>query len=135
MKVLSVRQPWAFCIMSMSKDIENRSWSTKFRGRMLLHAAQGMSRSEYEDCETLVETIFPSGNSLPEFDALQRGGIVGSIEITGCVTKSDSPWFFGPYGFVLANPLPLPFIPARGSLGFWEATPEIMAIVREHEHA
>lgn len=30
------------------------------------------------------------------------GGIIGMVDL-------DSPWFVGPYGFVLANPRPLPF--------------------------
>jgi hypothetical protein len=47
------------------------------------------------------------------------GGIVGIAEIVGCVTKYDSEWFFGPYGFVLANARPLPFMPCRGMLGFF----------------
>lgn len=130
MKVLSIRQPWTYCIMSMGKDIENRTWPMKFRGRVLLHAAQGMTRDEYEECSAIVDSICPSSAGLPVFEALQRGGIVGSIEITGCVTKSDSPWFFGPYGFVLANPQPVPFIKCRGSLGMWEATSKIMEAIR-----
>lgn len=134
MKVISVRQPWAFCIMALGKNIENRTWPTKLRGRVLLHASQGMTLAEYEECSAIVDSICPSSAGLPVFEALQRGGIVGSIEITGCVTKSESPWFFGPFGFVLENPQPLPFIKCRGSLGLWEATPEIMAVVREHEH-
>ena len=46
MKALSIRQPWAWLIVHGRKDIENRSWRTKFRGRFLVHAAQGMTRRE-----------------------------------------------------------------------------------------
>ena len=38
MKTLSVKQPWASLICSGIKDIENRTWKTKFRGRVLIHA-------------------------------------------------------------------------------------------------
>ena len=38
MKTLSVRQPWANLIVRGIKDIENRSWKTNFRGRILIHA-------------------------------------------------------------------------------------------------
>ena len=31
------------------KDIENRCWPTKFRGRILIHAAKGCTRDELED--------------------------------------------------------------------------------------
>lgn len=37
-----------------------------------------------------------------------------------CVTRSDSPWFFGRYGFVLADVRPVPFFPVKGALGFFK---------------
>jgi hypothetical protein len=40
MKILSVRQPWAALIVSGHKDIENRTWSTRYRGPVLIHASQ-----------------------------------------------------------------------------------------------
>lgn len=51
---LSVRQPWTHAIIHFSKDIENRSWQAinrglRFRGRIAIHAAKGMTREEYED--------------------------------------------------------------------------------------
>ena len=44
MKALSIKQPWAWLICAGYKDIENRDWSTKFRGRIYVHA--GLSESE-----------------------------------------------------------------------------------------
>jgi len=38
-KILSIRQPWAYLITRSSKDIENRSWPTKYRGPFLIHAS------------------------------------------------------------------------------------------------
>ena len=49
MRALSIRQPWASLIMKASKGIENRDWPTKVRGRILVHAANGMTRAEHED--------------------------------------------------------------------------------------
>ena len=37
-----------------------------------------------------------------------------------CVTTSDSRWFEGPYGWVLANARPLPFEACNGKLGLFE---------------
>ncbi|RWF02946.1 ASCH domain-containing protein [Mesorhizobium sp.] len=122
---LSVRQPWPWAIIHGGKDIENRDWPTKIRGRVCLHASKGMTRDEYEDCLATVHHIslshpFPPGLTLPAFDDLPRGGIVGTVEIAGCVTDSASPWFFGRYGFVLRNPEPLAdVIPVKGALGFF----------------
>ncbi|WP_421717462.1 ASCH domain-containing protein [Algiphilus sp.] len=99
MKALSIRQPWAHRILHEGKDIENRSWPTQYRGDFLIHAG-----------------ISPDGDVT---GAMPRGGIVGIASITDCVRESDSRWFNGPYGFVLAHARPLPFIPMRGQLGFF----------------
>jgi len=120
MKALSIRQPWAWLIMHAGKDIENRDWPTRFLGRVLIHASKGMTRDEYEDGQ---DTLWASGGTvieLPPIEKLDRGGIVGSVEIVDCVTASDSPWFFGRFGFVLRDPRPLPFKPWKGALGFFD---------------
>lgn len=119
---LSIRQPWAWAIVHAGKDIENRSWSTNFRGRCLIHAAKGMTRLEYEECLGFAHGLsctrpFPSGLTLPSFGSMPRGGIVGVVDIVDCVTESPSPWFSGRFGFVLRNARPLPFHPCKGRLG------------------
>ena len=49
MKALSIRQPWAWLIVCGHKPLENRSWPTPYRGPLLIHAAKGMARVEYEE--------------------------------------------------------------------------------------
>ena len=39
MKTLSIRQPFASFICRVIKTIENRSWDTKYRGKLLIHAS------------------------------------------------------------------------------------------------
>lgn len=117
---LSIRQPWAWLILHAGKDIENRNWRTLFRGRVLIHASQGMTRDEWwYACDFTFKAIEGAG-PIPRREDLDRGGIVGSVEIVDCVTKSDSPWFVGQYGFVLRNPKVLPFVPCKGRLGFFK---------------
>ncbi len=113
---LSIRQPWAWLIVNGHKDIENRNWSTRVRGTIAVHASKGMTREEYGDAQALAED---QGVTLPAFDDLERGGIVGTVEIVDCVDQDASPWFFGDFGFVLKNAKPLPFQFLRGKLGFF----------------
>lgn len=122
MKALSIRQPWADMIIYHGKDIENRNWPTKFRGKVHIHAAKAWGREEKKYQEWLVEQF-----DFQDFGDPLLGGIVGTVEIVDCVTESASWWFQGPYGFVLENPQPLDFIPCKGRLGFFEPdlTPEI----------
>lgn len=126
MKALTIRQPWAWSIIHAGKDIENRDWATKFRGRFLVHAAKGMTREEYEEtCE------FFEGLKIepPPLAALQWGGIIGIAELVDCVEASASPWFFGRYGFVLRDPKPMEFIPCKGALGWWAPSADVLAMV------
>jgi hypothetical protein len=123
MKALSIRQPWAWLIVNGFKPVENRDWSTRFRGRFLIHASKGMTRLEYADTREFAEGL---GVTIPPFEELERGGIVGVATLNTCVASSDSPWFFGDYGFVLESAQALPFTPFKGQLGFFEIPDEMV---------
>jgi len=123
MKALSIRQPWAWLIVNGFKPVENRDWPTRLRGRFLIHASKGMTRMEYADTREFAEGL---GVTIPAFDELERGGIVGAATLNDCVTEDDSPWFFGDYGFVLDSAQPLTFIPFKGQLGFFEIPDELV---------
>lgn len=121
---LSIRQPWAWAIINAGKDVENRQWHTNFRRPVAIHAAKGMTRDEYNEFIRTIHHVsvthpFPEGSFVPEPADLPRGGIVGVAEVVDCVNASPSPWFFGRYGFVLANVRPVKFVPCQGALGFF----------------
>lgn len=133
MKAISIRQPWAWLIVNGYKDIENRSWNTKFRGQVLIHASA--AKPSMDDHRAVIDILlkhrmyhidFPRWNdfSMPEnwhgHHGIERGGIVGVATITNCVADSSSPWFFGPKGFTLADAITLPFVPMKGRLSFFE---------------
>lgn len=128
MRALSIRQPWAWLIVNGHKDIENRVWSTRYTGPLLIHASKGMTRAEYEDVvEMLEDDSRLSHIKLPAAEALEKGGIVGIAHCGGSVDQCDSPWFFGPYGFVLSNQRAFPMIPFKGQLGFFDVPHELIA--------
>lgn len=112
MKTLSIRQPWAWAIVTGRKDIENRKWNTKIRGNVLIHA--GLKVDPYG-----MEYLKSLGIDVPK--DLPTGAIVGHVHIIDVVTSSDSKYFFGPYGFVLLNAFEFePTIPCKGKLGFFD---------------
>lgn len=120
MYCLSIKQPWAWLIAHGYKDIENRTWVTRFRGRFLIHAGQTFDWIGYM---WLVMNRRRLGliNLLSPVSAVYRkGGIVGEVELIDCVTTHDSPWFFGPYGFILQNAYETKFYPLKGKLRFFE---------------
>ena len=120
MKTLSIRQPWAWAIMHGGKDIENRDWPTKIRGTVLIHTGKKKDYAEFLSVKCFVEETGLDIH-LPNYHEMPYGCIIGSVEVVDCVTESDSPWFFGKYGFVLKDPRPFPKpIPYPGRLGFFE---------------
>ncbi len=51
MKALTIRQPWASLIAAGVKTIETRSWSTRYRGLLLIHAGKHEPRRHVEEVE------------------------------------------------------------------------------------
>lgn len=126
MKALSVRQPWAWAIICGGKDIENRSWQAVShgldkQGRFAVHAAKGMAQKEYDHASFFMAGL---GVICPAAADLERGGIIGTVELVKVVKESKSRWFFGPRGLVLRNPKPCKFVPCNGQLGFFEFEPD-----------
>jgi hypothetical protein len=131
MKALSVKQPWAWLICAGYKDIENRNWPTTFRGKIYVHAPKFWENCFADDIYQQYASILEA-KGLPYDDFIEwwrrenprtdglLSGIIGEVDITGCVEASDSPWFTGKYGLVLANPVLYERpIPCRGRLGFF----------------
>jgi hypothetical protein len=124
MKALSIKQPWAWMIIHSGKDIENRSWHTKHRGRFLVHASKGMTRKGYAEA---IHFAIQAGTlmtpwDVPSFEQLERGGIIGSVELVDSLDTSESPWYMGEKAFLLRDPKPLAFMSYKGKLQFFETS-------------
>lgn len=118
MKVLTVRQPWAWAIIHAGKDIENRTWATKYRGPLAIHASRRKpNREEMNWCRAYFrdrKVVMP--------ESFDLGVVLGTVDLTDCITASRSPWWQGPVGWKLANPRPLTSpIPLHGQLGLFDA--------------
>jgi hypothetical protein len=119
MKVLSIRQPWAWLIVNGHKDVENRSWETFYRGPILIHAGKTMARVYYD---AIAESVLDDFDiALPAYEQLERGGIVGKAELYDCRRELDSRWKDpDSFGFLLSGAVPLPFRRATGKLGIFD---------------
>ena len=116
MKALSIRQPWAWAILH-GKDIENRKWKTTYTGSFLIHAAKTFDKEGYR---WLCKNSHLLKANIPHSSFFQTGGIVGRAKIVECLDRCNSPWFSGPYGFVISEAQPVSFTPCKGSLNFFE---------------
>lgn len=115
MKALSVRQPWADCIAEGEKTIEVRSWQTKHRGVIAIHASSRPATGMAEECR-----------------GLPLGHIIGTVEIIDCrpLTMADGDAAIlpedwrpgeckGMFAWVLANPREVVEVPMPGKLNLW----------------
>ena len=122
MKAISIMQPFAYLIVHGHKPVENRVWRTSYRGRLLIHASK--TYASFDDSQFYRIGFDEDFIDMLRSTDIPRGALVGEVDLVDCVTDSDSPWFRGPYGLELENPLaydkPIPY---KGELGLFDVDP------------
>ncbi|MYS37199.1 hypothetical protein K388_07438 [Streptomyces sp. KhCrAH-43] len=121
---ISIRQPWATCIVAGAKTIENRPRAWPWRGWLLLHAGQQTDRPALRE-PLVARTI--RGRELP------TGAVIGIARLAGChqdpASAPPCTPFAQPGAWHLelsdVQALALP-IPARGQLGPWRPTEDLL---------
>lgn len=125
MKALTLWQPWATGIAIGAKTIETRSWSTKHRGLLAIHAS---TRTEVEDRKRLLPD---------EVCTLPVGAVIAIVNVTNVFRmtaeniratnekeKAWGDWREGRFGWILEHVLTLdPPIAAKGHQQLWEWSP------------
>lgn len=95
MKALSIKQPWASLIAHGIKDIENRTWKTKFRGTIYIHAS---AKKVDVDFSTEQISMMLGTELLPDFqfgfvnEKFIVSAIIGEVDIIDCVINHPSIW-------------------------------------------
>lgn len=123
MKAITIKQPWASLIVHGIKNIENRSWQTNFRGRVLIHSSAKGDIAKFGCLQPNQRLkVLNTPMSRICFNDLPFGAIIGSVEIVDCVQNHPSIWADkGVYNRVLTNPILFPEpIPVKGKLSLWE---------------
>lgn len=123
MKVITIKQPWATLIIEGYKKYEFRSWKTKYRGELLIHAGKGIDKRAMEKVKYL-NLEHPLGK------------IIGKVTLKDCVEmtpKFEQQLFnddkliygdainLGGYAWELNNPIKFDkHIEATGKLSLWD---------------
>lgn len=153
MKGLTLTQPYASLVAGGVKTIETRSWSTTYRGELLIHAAQGFPAN----CQALVhrdpfaEALIGLGYDRSE--KLPRGVVVALAILEACIPTDqlDPFWVaaerragfgwiareqaFGNYSerrfaWVLRDVRPLrEALPVKGALGLWSVPQTLLDLL------
>lgn len=125
-RALTIRQPWASLVASGAKTLETRSWTTRYRGLLVVHA--GASRTR--DGEAAQLRMIRAGLVLGH---LPRGCALGTVvledvfatgpELDAFLPAPERPlgdFSPGRYAWLLADPRPfLDPVPWRGAQGLW----------------
>ena len=111
--IISVRQPYADCIVQGFKDVENRSRPTRYRGLVAILS----SKKVFDDdrAREAARRCFGDCGHNEKTHPFRRGGIIGIAELYDVVTERAGDWWFtGPFGYLLRHARAIPFIPCRG---------------------
>ena len=80
MRALTLWQPWASLVAIGAKQWETRSWGTKYRGPLLIHAA--MRKPPPIDNPLVFEEMLQRLGGA-DFDTLPRGVVLAIVDLTG----------------------------------------------------
>lgn len=122
MKVLTIKQPWAQLIIEGYKKYEFRSWKTKYRGKILIHAGMSLEKDMLSRFE--------------EYNLdYTMGAILGEAVLEDCILVDEkfnkklrdlNPVVYGrsnhveKYAWKLTNVVKYKDpIPVKGKLGLW----------------
>lgn len=76
MKVLTIKQPYASLIANGYKKYEFRSWRTKYRGELYIHAGNGIDKKRMSMVEDY-ELNYPNGY------------IIAKVNLTDCIPVDE----------------------------------------------
>ena len=125
MKALSIRHPWVDLILAGSKTIEIRTWSTRHRGPVLLHASSAYGISEREASARL---------RLPPPRPETMGAILGIAELVDCRPVRREDWdsaVLPPlegklWAWVFTEPRPVGPVPHAGNRTLFDIDEEVL---------
>jgi len=119
MKTLTIKQPWASLIAHGIKDIENRTWRTKHRGRIYIHASgkpsfaslgMGLNWAQVEAVAKYnmrnFDPTHDNGLMLSNKNTWKYSAIIGEVDIIDCVLNHESIWAEKSYEPANFNSLP-----------------------------
>ncbi len=147
-------QPWATLVAIGENSIETRSWSTRYRGPVAIHAAKAFPPDARALCRATPYRTVLAGAGYESAEDLPRGSIIAVAtladimefsraslrEVRARAVRGELPrheasfgdFSPGRFGFVLTDVLSIDDpIFARGMLGLWDVPDAVRRQIRE----
>lgn len=164
MKALSLRQPWAWLVVTGYKTIETRTWKTNYRGLLLIHASGKWDKRAEADYRAILEEAY-RGTGLPilplhnierayrssAIDSVKfTGGIIGFVGLSACMPFTKLEWHYtakrhlvplgwgyeGRLAWHMYNATKFPeSIACKGMLKLWTPAADIINKITELSHS
>lgn len=132
MKVITIKQPWASLIANGFKEYEFRTWRTKYRGEILIHAGIGVDKKAMERFEYL-NLEYPIGCIIAKCELTDCVKVDDELKeklakkdpvvYKGVINKTSQDW--DGYGFKLERIAKVKEIKINGKLSLWDYDGEI----------
>lgn len=137
MKAITIKQPWATLIALELKEFETRSWSTKHRGPIAIHAGKTIDRHAYHEFQSVLarhgykkESDLPTGAVIAKANLIECHKVVKQERCEEAVTDKGAiitglEFLFGFYevgrsAWQLKDVEAIEPIPAKGQLSLWD---------------
>ena len=100
-KAITIKQPWASLIALGVKHIETRSWATKYRGPIAIHAGLAKPPKMFACCQDVGDYVMHRDHEelamrrrnvvVGDWDDLPLGAVIATAELTDCLPIYDDP--------------------------------------------
>lgn len=121
-KCLTLFPHWAWAVIHGRKRIENRTWTTRHRGRLWIHASSKLRQPTPEDMILL--------HDLPDLQQLVTGAIIGHVSLVDVLTIHEAKgneFASGPFCWLLSEPTPIEPVLCPGQMALWTMPPHVQA--------
>ena len=124
MKVLSIKEPWASLIMNGTKKIETRSWKTKYRGEIYIHASLSKAKiTKPEVYELIKDMTFKCGYIICKCNLVDciymTNEYVNDMKTNHYEEYICGHYEVGRYAWIVEDVKVIEPIEAKGKLGLW----------------
>lgn len=157
MKAITILEPWASLIACGAKKIETRSWKTKYRGKIVIHAAKAIQDKlmDMAAAEPFKSALAKNTGCMKDNKTgllFNPGHVIAIADLVDCVEINEShihylvlglengksneyvfgDFIVGRYAWILENVQRIEPVPAKGQQRIWNLDVSAVCLAAWH---